>query len=256
MVVNRPEVEAMGEGETGVPASIEAAWGMRERASRGPKRGLSLAKVVDAGVRVASAEGLGAVSMSRVAAELGVSTMAPYRYIAAKEELLALMVDAALGQPPGPEPGEDWRAGLNRWASGVLARYREHPWALRVPISGVFLYAPNQVAWLERGLVCLVSTGLTEREKPSVVLLVSGFVRNYATLTADLNLSAGQEPDKVDSYGRVLTKLIDPARFPAVIRAIGSGTFDDEDEDFDAEFDFGLDRILDGIGVLIEERNP
>jgi hypothetical protein len=51
-----------------LPASIEAAWGRRERPHRGPKPGLSLSRIVEAGVRIAEADGLAAVSMSRVAA--------------------------------------------------------------------------------------------------------------------------------------------------------------------------------------------
>ena len=64
-----------------LPASIEAAWGLRERPHRGPKPGLSLARIVEAGVQVAEAEGLAAVSMSRVAAELGAAPMSLYRYV-------------------------------------------------------------------------------------------------------------------------------------------------------------------------------
>ena len=96
-------------------------------------------------------EGIGALSMTRVAAELGVGTMSLYRYVAAKDELLTLMVDGALGAPPPAPPGEDWRAGLSRWAVGVRAAYQRHPWALRVPISAPPL-GPNNVAWLENAL--------------------------------------------------------------------------------------------------------
>jgi AcrR family transcriptional regulator len=68
--------------DVGLPASIAAAWGLRERPRRGPKRELSVAKIVEAGITVADTEGLEAVSMSRVAGELGASTMALYRYVA------------------------------------------------------------------------------------------------------------------------------------------------------------------------------
>jgi hypothetical protein len=70
-------------GETGLPASIEAAWGLRERPAKGPKPGLSLDRIVEAAVGVAATEGLAAVSMGRVAKELSVSTMSLYRYVAA-----------------------------------------------------------------------------------------------------------------------------------------------------------------------------
>ena len=86
--------------EIELPASIEAAWGIRERPRKGPKPGLSLPRIVEAAISVAERDGLAAVSMSRVAAELGASTMSLYRYVSAKDELLMLMADAAYGAPP------------------------------------------------------------------------------------------------------------------------------------------------------------
>ncbi len=112
------------ESGTGLPASIEAAWGLRTRPAKGPKPGLSLERIVEAGVKVAVSEGLGAVSMSRVAAELGASTMSLYRYVAAKDELLALMMDAALG-PPSP----GWSGRCDACAAPASPRARRYPWS-------------------------------------------------------------------------------------------------------------------------------
>jgi AcrR family transcriptional regulator len=154
---------------TGLPTSIEAIWGLRRRPGKGPRPGLSLERIVDAAIGVAKADGFGAVSMSRVAKELGASAMALYRYVAAKDELVSLMLDAAIGTPPGP-PAEDegWRAGMSRWCWSYLAALRRHPWALRVPITEPPI-TPNQIAWMERGLASLRGTGLTEGEKISVI---------------------------------------------------------------------------------------
>src|SRR4051812_49574831 len=113
----------------GLPASIAAAWGLRERPARGPRPGLSLERIVGAAVDLADAEGIGAVSMGRVAKELGSSPMSLYRYVAAKDELLALMVDAALALPNAPgDPGEDWRAGIARRAWGYYDAPRPPAW--------------------------------------------------------------------------------------------------------------------------------
>src|ERR1700679_2739005 len=152
-----------------LPPSIELAWGLRDAGTRGPKRGLTLERIVGAGIKVALTDGLGTLSMARIAAELGVGTMSLYRYVAAKDELLALMVDQALGAPPPGAPGEDWPAGLRRWAVGLRAAYGRHPWSLRVPISGPPL-GPNNVAWLDNALGALAETPLSEQEKLSLVL--------------------------------------------------------------------------------------
>src|SRR6185369_13421325 len=102
----------MSDVENGIPNALALAWGLKERPGKGPRPGLSLDRIVAAGVKVAAAEGLGAVSMSRVASELGAATMSLYRYVPAKHELLDLMVDAAMGAPPEPDPALGWRAGL------------------------------------------------------------------------------------------------------------------------------------------------
>jgi len=245
---------------TGLPASIEAAWGLRERPNKGPKRGLSLERIVQAAMGIAAADGLAAVSMGRVAADLGVSTMALYRYVAAKDELLALMVDATAASPPAaPAPEEGWRAGLARWAWAELAVHRRHPWGLRIPISGPPA-TPNQIAWLEQGLRCLRDTGLAEGEKLSVVLLLTGFVRNWATLEAKLaeatQASGSGARAAMSDYGRLLARLTDAERFPALHAVIDAGVLDEPDgpEDQDAEFVFGLERVLDGIDALVRAR--
>ncbi|WKX71149.1 TetR/AcrR family transcriptional regulator [Streptomyces sp. XD-27] len=241
---------------TGLPPSIEAAWGLRERPTKGPKRGLSLDRIVAGAVRVAAAEGLPAVSMGRVAKELGVSTMSLYRYVAAKDELLALMADAAYGTPPEPRPDLGWRHELTRWAHEMRAALLDHPWALRIPISGPPI-TPHQLAWFERALAALAGTRLGEGEKVSVVMLVSGHVKADATLYAEfgaaLRAADSSPQDFMRSYGRTLSRLTDAERFPALTAALAAGAVDKPDGP-DDEFVFGLDRILDGIEVLMRDR--
>jgi AcrR family transcriptional regulator len=241
--------------ETGLPAGIAAAWGIRERPGKGPKRGLSLGRIVQAAVRTAVDEGLPAVSMNRVAAELGTAAMSLYRYVSAKDELIDLMVDEVYGAPPtGPRPDEGWRTALARWANAYLAVYREHPWLVRVPITGPPIM-PNAVRWFEHAMRSLAGTGLSEGEKVSVVLLVSGLVRNYATLEVQLDTArqAAGDEQVMPGYGRMLGQLTDSEHFPALHAAIDSGIFDQDDDD-NLEFDFGLARVLDGIEVLIRDR--
>jgi AcrR family transcriptional regulator len=241
---------------TGVPASIEAAWGLRERPLKGPKPGLSLDRIVAAGVKVATSDGIAAVSMSRVATVLGASAMSLYRYVAAKDELLALMVDAAIGTPPPPaEEAEGWRAGLSRWANGFRAVLYRHPWIVRVPITAPPT-TPNQVTWLEDGLRSMHGTGLTEGEKMSTILVLSGFIRNEATVTTDLRESSGpMAHEGTAAWARSLSRLTDAERFPALHAVLASGVLDEAD-DPDPEYSFGLERILDGVEALVRSRSP
>jgi AcrR family transcriptional regulator len=244
------------EVETGLPASFEAAWGVRGRPSRGPRPRLSLERIVDAAVGIATAEGLDAVSMSRVAAELNAGTMALYRYVGSKDELLALMVDAALGPPPAVRRSTSWRAGLSTWARSYMEVLRRGPWVVRVPIGGPPI-TPNQIAWFDQALHALRRVGLDGGEKVSVLVLLSGYVRSQATLEADLleafSTPAGPGGQVAASYGEILRVLIDSARFPALFDLVGEGTFDTGTDEYDAnaEFEFGLRILLDGMESLV-----
>jgi AcrR family transcriptional regulator len=243
--------------ERKLPRSFHAAWGLPSSAERGPKPALTLARIVRAALDIAAAHGLDAVSMNRVAAELGVATMSLYRYVSAKDELLALMIDATLeAAPEKPSSAEGWRQGLSRWALEYLTVLHRHPWVVRVPLSGPPIL-PNQVRWFERGLECLSGTSLTEAQKVSALLLLNGFVRNEVLLTSDLqtasrgNTSAARQG--ASAYGQLLSKLADSQRFPAIRAVLDAGVFNGAD-DPDAGFTFGLDRILDGVAALMRRQ--
>jgi AcrR family transcriptional regulator len=236
-----------------LPGSIAAAWGLRERPGKGPKPGLSLEQIVRSGIRVAEADGLAAVSMSRVASELGVGTMSLYRYVESKRELLDLMVDAAMGEAPLIDVRSGWRDGLAAWASAELAVYRSHLWGLQVPLSGPPA-TPNALGWLEQALRCLRDSGLDEDQKMSVILLLTTYVRSHATTEGQIDAAvraAGISPqDAMTGYGKLLGMLLDPLRFPELTAVAASGVLDKADP-WDKEFYFGLERILDGVEVLI-----
>src|SRR5277367_3052055 len=130
------------------PTALDLLWGTRDRPRRGPRPSLSLDRIVAEAISLADAEGLANLSMQHLAERLGCAKMALYRYVPGKSELVALMVDAALGDPPEAPPqttqagrttrsaqtrapGErQWRTVLRLWATTINARYRLHPWGI------------------------------------------------------------------------------------------------------------------------------
>src|SRR5258706_73051 len=150
----------------------------------------------------------------------------------------------------------DRRSGLPRWAWEMRACLDRQPGALQVPISGLPI-RPNEVAWFEQGLRVLGDTSLYEEEKASVILLISGYVRNSASIDADIEAAvraSGLTPDAwLASYARTLAQLADPRRFPAIARFAAAGVFQRADPP-EQGFTFGLERMLDGIADLIRER--
>jgi Tetracyclin repressor-like, C-terminal domain len=109
------------------------------------------------------------------------------------------------------------------------------------------------------GTNALLGTGLTEARKASVIMLLSGYVRNLAVTEADITAAVAAsglgEDEWMASYPRMLGQLADPRRFPALTAFIAAGVFDTADGP-DDEFIFGLDRILDGVGMLVERVTP
>lgn len=242
-----------------LPRSVRLLWGLEEPQRRGPKPGLSLEAIAAAAIKLADAEGMGAVSMARVAGQLGFTTMSLYRYLSGKDDLIALMLDVAIGRPDLPaDAAEGWRVLLERWSLEYLNALRRHPWMTRVPISGPPI-TPNNVAWMEYALGAMSGTALTAQERLSVLLLLTNYVRGVGQLLVDIAEAERSIPpgeiSAMSQYGQVLSQLIDADRFPTLYAAVASGALDDEDDDPNAEFHFGLQRVLDGVALLVQERH-
>jgi AcrR family transcriptional regulator len=211
-------------------------------------RGLTRERIVRAAVELADADGAAAVSMARVAERLGFTTMSLYRHVRGKDELVLLMVNEAVGEPPEHPPGGAWRDRLERWSWDLLQGVKRHPWLLSMPLSRP-PWSLGQLVWLDRGLAAMEDTGLSEDEKAMALLLLNGHVFSQARFVADLG-----EPEAFPAYVDGLKRLVDPERMPALRRALDAGIFDPSDEDEDHDFTFGLERVLDGIERLVERR--
>ena len=168
-----------------LPPGLDLLWGRRERGRRGPRPGLSADAIAGAAMRLADAEDLEAVSMARVAAELGVTTMALYRYVANKDELLQLMWNAsALGAEDLVIEGDDWRSRLRAWAVIQWQMLGRHPWITQMPMAAPPL-APNSLHFVERGLEAMDETGLPDGVKIRVIGLLASYSLSEGRMAAD-----------------------------------------------------------------------
>jgi AcrR family transcriptional regulator len=222
-----------------LPRALEILWRDQPPARR--TRGLSRERIVAAAIELVEAEGLGALSMARLAERLGCGTMSLYRHVANKDELLTFMLSTAPDPPPIADDPSDWRGALSDWAAGLWDVYHRHPWVLQTAATGPPL-DPGQLAWLDAGLAALGTTGLTERDKLAAVMAVLHYVRGAAALDIE---AAVEGPD----YPAVLRRLLDDDRFPALAAAVAAGVFDDADNDHLADFRSGLSQLLDGIAA-------
>src|SRR3984957_18797498 len=169
----------------GLPPGLDLLWGRRAPGRRGPKPGLSVDGIVGAAVRVADVEGLEAVSMARVAKELGFTTMSLYRYVTSKDELLQLMWNAsAQGAESLVLEGDGWRSRLRMWAMVKSDMMDRHPWITQMPMAAPPL-APNSLAFVEHGLEALDRTSLGDADKLRVIGLLSSYALSEARMAND-----------------------------------------------------------------------
>ncbi|NGO48631.1 TetR/AcrR family transcriptional regulator [Streptomyces ureilyticus] len=239
-------------GSGDIVRTLHLLWDTGKRPSRGPKPGLTLDRIVEAAIQIADTEGLEAVSMRRLSTELGTGTMSLYRYVPGKGELLDLMLDRV--QRPGDEAalGEDWRATLAALGRETLALYRRHPWLLQVnqtrPVLG-----PGAVESLELVLARIKDMGLTDPELISAIVMIEGYVVGAAR-TQLYGKEAERKSGLTDAefWGAqtpVLEKVLATGRYP-VLASLSDDAFS---YDFD-HFEFGLQRILDGLESLVARR--
>jgi AcrR family transcriptional regulator len=239
---------------------MDLLWGTGARPTRGPKPRLTVGAIIRAAVAIADAEGLGALSMRRLAEELGVVAMSLYTYVPSKAELVDVMFDAVLGEVVGPDQvGGGWRPKLEHVARENRALYLRHPWLLQLatvrPVPG-----PNLVAKYDNELRAVEGVGLSDIEMDLVVALVADYV-NGAVRGAVAAATVGRRTGLSDeqwwaAYAPVLEKVFDAERYPVAAR-VGTAAGEEYGAASDPEraFEFGLARILDGIAALITTRD-
>lgn len=237
--------------------SLELLWGVRGRPKRGPKPRLTAEEIVRTAIGLADAAGLDALSIRRIADELGVSPMSIYTYVPGKAELIDVMVDRAFGELTPPSH-DTWRARLEHIARDHWALFHRHPWLLRVALVRPPM-GPNLIGKYENELRAVDGLGLTDLEMDSVVALVTGFAESAARVSvnaAEAERRSGMtDAEWWEASAPFLARFVDEADYPLGTR-VGSAA----GQEYNAAvaplraFEFGLARVLDGIEVLISSR--
>ncbi len=242
---------------SGDPArSLALLWRTDERRSQA---GLSVDRIARAAIALADADGLQALSMRRVADALGVGTMSLYTHVPGKAELLDVMLDMALGETERPEdsPGP-WRARLEQVARENWALFRRHPWILQVATARPPL-GPNLLAKYDYELRALDGIGLSDHEMDRALSLVLNFVAGAARWAVDAAGVASEtgvtDAQWWDAYAPLLTRMVDFERYPLGSR-VGSaaGEANQAASDPEGDFEFGIQRVLDGIEAYVATR--
>ncbi|HEY1740194.1 MAG TPA: TetR/AcrR family transcriptional regulator [Acidimicrobiia bacterium] len=236
-------------------AVIDLLWTPPPPPRRGPKPGLTLNAIAEAGIAVADTDGLGAVTMQRVAEALGVTKMALYRYVRSKTELVALMTELALSESIDPEADPEtvtvtggWRSKLDAWAWATLDHFIRHPW-VRETTTGPRAMGPNELGWVEQALVAMSDIELTGAERLDVATTLAGHAR--AVAQQHTARTGGGPEEAINDMFALLVRGREK-QFPALAAALASAA---EPGARNQAFAFGLARILDGIELLVDGRS-
>ncbi|GAA4528295.1 TetR/AcrR family transcriptional regulator [Amycolatopsis samaneae] len=228
-----------------MPEENPIIWMRPEKPARGPAPAYSRARIAEVAIEIADAEGIEAVSMRRIAAVLGTGAMTLYRYLPAKEDLYAVMIDQALGYGSLP-PSGDVRADLATLAHQYRAILRKHPW-LGVTAAGRPIMGPNLLRGNERDLALLDGHGLAIDDMLAVLNLirrwVTGFVQDELADQQVAQRSGTSREDWQHRMAPYLTRLLETGEFPYLTRVIAEA----EHRDTDAQFAEGLAMLLDGV---------
>ncbi|PYC64827.1 TetR/AcrR family transcriptional regulator [Micromonospora arborensis] len=247
-----------GRGVADPARSLALLWGARGPDARS-RSNLGVEKIVREAIDMVDTDGLGELSMRRLAQALGVGVMSLYTYVPGKAELIELMVDTVYGETlDAGELPAGWRAALEQVARANWALYRRHPWVLRIPVGRPSL-GPHATAKYEYELRAVEGLGLTEVEMDSVVRLVTDYAEGAARRAVEASVLERESGLTDEQWWRVcgplLGAFVDGSRYPVATR-VGSAAGAAHGGSYSPEhaFEFGLERMLDGIEVFIASR--
>ncbi|WP_078843657.1 TetR/AcrR family transcriptional regulator [Streptomyces albus] len=236
--------------------SLELLWGEHERRTRGPKPGLSLDRIVTAAVTVADAEGLSAVSMRRIAGELGVGAMSLYRYVPGKAELLDLMLDKVNGfdREKAEDPARlGWRGTLEQVARGVWDLYGRHPWLVHVDQARPLL-GPGALAGLEYALEGLDGLPLADAERMNLLVVMDGYVTGTARSRVNAELAEQRTGMSDEEFWRAQAPILERVMATGAYPKLAALSMEAFATPWEEMFETGLRQLLDGMAAFIERR--
>lgn len=225
-------------------------WERLDRPAPAPRLALTPHQIATVAVKVADAEGLDAITMRRLAAELGVAPMAAYRYVSGKDDVLELMIDLVYAELELPEAA-GWRETMRALAIRSRSLMLRHFWLSQINPSALLALTPNRMAVAERALTSLDGLGLDPDTRMVVFRTVDAYVSGAAQseitvqrLMVDHGWTTGHEVRT--GLAPQMTWLLGTGRYPAYQRYVQEATRKDEPQ---WQFETGLDAVLDGIAA-------
>jgi AcrR family transcriptional regulator len=212
----------------------------RQEPGAGPRAPLTRDRVLRAAVDLADETGIDALSMRRLGERLGVEAMSLYNHVANKDDLLAGMADTILIEVELAADGVDWKTATRRRAVSVREMLVRHPWAA-ILIGALPNPGPATLRYIDSVLASLMSAGFTADMASRAFWLLDSYVYGFARGQSNVQLQLAADPDSPQATRDLPTESYPRLVEVAVSFAAGPGW------DVEAEFEFGLGMILDGL---------
>jgi AcrR family transcriptional regulator len=230
-------------------------WAVAAPGSRKPR--FTREQIADAALHIADSEGFEALSMRRVAEELGAGTMTLYYYVRTKEDLLALVEDALMGEivaacEPVPKA---WRPAVTKIATATRGTYVRHTWALR-SLTGIRV-GPNNLRHIEQSLQALAHVELDLGVKLQTLSIIDDYVFGHCLRVSESHDQPHFDRKTANTMNELMTRYLADGEYPQIRAMIG------DDEPIDAfikhsewmtegYFEIGLDALLDGLAKRLK----
>ncbi len=231
-------------------------WERPERAARGPVPSHSREEITAAAVKLADTHGIEAVSMRAIAVELGVGAASLYRYIARKDELIELMVDAVMGDDLRFEVGTGWREDLRSFAHGLRTMTLRHPW-MAAPSAGLRNFGPKTAGCYEQVLSAVDGLGLEIDEMLVMVETLDAYVRGRVLEELSeqeaVRRSGLNQEQWMQTQIPYIESLVKSGRYPLLTRVVLDARAPHDPDRLKHGFDLGLERVLDGLATMLPE---
>jgi AcrR family transcriptional regulator len=246
--------------DVSIPKDPAPIWARPAPGERKPAH--TRERIAEAALRIADTEGHEAVTMRRVAAELGAGTMTLYHYVRNKSELAALMDDVIMGEllVPEEELADGWREGLAQIARRTYASFRRHPWLFDL-IGGEDDpgLGPNSLRHVEQSLTVAARAGVPFEQQFELTALVDDYVFGHAMRSRGTSMDSPRAEERLNAVVRYVESQLASGEFPH-LQAI---TGDDARAGLDRvaaiatdpeRFERGLQRLLDGIELELSRQ--
>jgi AcrR family transcriptional regulator len=216
-----------------------------------PKRTpLDRERVLRTAIALADERGAQDLTMRKLAKELGVEAMSLYNHVANKGDLLDGMVDIVFGEIEAPAPGGDWKAELRKRAVSTRAALNRHRWAIG-EMEGRTSHGPNNLRLHDAVLGCLRAAGFSVEMTVHAYSVQDAYIYGFALQQSDMS-SETPEDFAAEAQRQMRDYAAALADYPHLVEVVG-GHVAESGYDYEGEFLFGLDVVLDRLEQLLDE---